>query len=612
MNFTGYFNLNEIHPTTPQENQNLTWSQKMTFKDMSHFQLNGTDVYWAGNCYNSELIYKDQKTTNKAEFAFHIFNKSGVEGIKQFDGEFLLIISTKDKYTVIRDRHGAGSPFFYDKTRFCSDLTLFLNDESFVTKPNTAALYSFLHRGYIPSPMTAIDGVKKLPAGCMLEVTAKQTNVTNLFDFNDFRSSAGSLHLSDEDATSQYEHLHKQAIQQRINGARSIGLLLSGGYDSGGNISALRNLYNGPTFTYSIGFKDDPWTELPLAKILSEKYQTNHFEYEIDGSEINFLPEIIRKTGNPFQESGLMVNYAVMRMVAQSETHPSIILGGDGNDQYFGTYGREMAIHWRINNTGLHQFQKLVEKVGHLSVFENDNILFRTRFYNEKILDILEQDFFGFHPYHLNKLLRPEFKHKSPTYQKPGKINSFDDFFTFRNYFVDIQQTINEIILYKASEMASLFQNKLTFPYMSTDLYNWIKQIPRQQKIKGSVADLSKGLGVTKYLHKNYLKSKLPEAITQRKKQGGFAPLPIFFKNEMQRKKITHFIRRSDAVKILFIPAMIDHFLNQYEQLATTPTYWFWQRHVKAFQLFNLLVLCTWWEMFVNQKQIGTLQDLID
>jgi asparagine synthase (glutamine-hydrolysing) len=371
-------------------------------------------------------------------------------------------------------------------------------------------------------------------------------------------------------------------------------------------------LYDGPTFSYSIGFKDDPWTELPLAKILSEKYQTTHFEYEIDGSEINFLPEIIRKTGDPFQESGLMVNHSVMRMVARSETNPSIILGGDGNDQHFGTFGREMALNWRINKAGFQQFQKLYEKVGHLSVFDKDNILFRIRYYNRKVLDILEQDAFGFQPYQLNKLLRPEFKHQSTTFKKPDKFNSFDEFFTFRNYFVDIQQMVNEVILFKASKMASLFQNQLTFPYMSTDMYNWLKHLPREQKFKGSVVDLSKGLGVSKYLHKNYLKSKLPEAITQRKKQGGFVPLPLFFKDEMQRKKIIHFIRKSDAVKALFIPGMIDESLNQYEQLAISTTYWFWQRHVKAFQLFNLLVLCTWWEMFINQKQISTLQELID
>ena len=607
MKFSGYFNPNKII----SENSHA-WSQSITFSGMSHFKQDGTDVYWAGNCYNLELICTDEIISNKAESAFKIINKNGIDGIKLLDGEFLIIISTAEKYTVIRDRHGAGLQFFYNETQFCSDLNLFLEDKSFVAKPNIKALYSFLNRGYIPAPLTALNGVKKLEAGCMLEVTGNDQKIINLFDFNDFSSFAGSLHLSDEDATSQYEYLHKQAILQRMKGVTSSGVLLSGGYDSGGNISALRDLYNGPIYSYSIGFKDDPWTELPLAKILSKRYQTTHFEYEIDGSEINFLPEIILKTGDPFQESGLMVNHSVMRMVAKSETYPSIILGGDGNDQHFGTFGKEMAMNWRINKASLQPFQKLYEKVGHLSVFDNDNILFRTQFHNQKILNILEPDTFGFLPHQLNKLLRTEYRTESVTFQKPGKINSFDDFFTFRNYFVDIQQTVNEVILFKASKMASLYNNLLTFPYMSTDLYNWLKLLPREQKFKGSVLELSKGQGVSKYLHKNYLKSKLPVEITQRKKQGGFAPLPLFFKDKKQREKIIRFIRQSDAVRALFITEKIDEFLDQYEQLATTSAYWFWQRQVKAFQLFNLLVLCTWWELFINRRQFSTLNELID
>jgi asparagine synthase (glutamine-hydrolysing) len=145
---------------------------------------------------------------------------------------------------------------------------------------------------------------------------------------------------------------------------------------------------------------------------------------------------------------------------------------------------------------------------------------------------------------------------------------------------------------------------------MSTGLYQWIEQLPRNLKCKGSVKDLAKGRGTSKFLHKNYLKDKLPKAITQRKKQGGFAPLSLFFKDEVQRKKIFNYIEHSDAVKTLFMPGKISNFLNQYQNQTNTPAYWFWYQQLNAFQLFNILVLCVWWEIFINRKQINTLQEL--
>ena len=63
----------------------------------------------------------------------------------------------------------------------------------------------------------------------------------------------------------------------------------------------------------------------------------------MDGSEIKALPALVEQLGDPFVEGGLMVNYAVMRLIGKEK--PDVILGGDGNDQYFGTSGREVALH---------------------------------------------------------------------------------------------------------------------------------------------------------------------------------------------------------------------------------------------------------------------------
>ena len=100
----------------------------------------------------------------------------------------------------------------------------------------------------------------------------------------------------------RYGELHAQAIRRRIGHSRRVGILLSGGYDSGSNLAALRSIYDGQIDSYSVGFKGDAWTELPMARLMSETFGTRHHEYEIDGTEISALPDIVRFLGEPFME----------------------------------------------------------------------------------------------------------------------------------------------------------------------------------------------------------------------------------------------------------------------------------------------------------------------
>jgi len=415
----------------------------------------------------------------------------------------------------------------------------------------------------------------------------------------------GKSKLTLDEAVSEYEKLHKSAIESRIKGAEKVGLLLSGGYDSGGNISALREVYQGDVVSYSIGFKDNPWTELPLAKILSERYKSRHYDYEIDGSEIMQLPQILRATGDPFQEGGLLVNFTVMQLVKKSGEQPEIILGGDGNDQHFGTSGKELAMHWKLKSKGVQFLQNWYDTLGDsISTFDKDSILFRTEFHNRKILHIQQSDTFGFSLRKLNNMTLKGINIKKLQYLQNAQksYKSFDDFFYNRNYNIDIKQVINEVILFKSSRMSELFGNQISFPYMSTDLYNFLNEMPVNYKFKGTLDELSAGKGVSKFLHKTYLKPKLPTEITDRKKQGGFAPLPIFLKDDTQRRALFAYLRKADGVKAIFKMDKIESLLNQYETIATSKSYWFWYQQVKANQIINLLTLAVWWEMYINKK----------
>ena len=135
--------------------------------------------------------------------------------------------------------------------------------------------------------------------------------------------------------------------------------------------------------------------------------------------------------------------------------------------------------------------------------------------------------------------------------------------------------------------------------------------MPIEYKCKGGIDKLFKGKGTSKFLHKNYLKPLLPSEITNRKKQGGFAPLPIFLKDEKQRKIIFEILQKSDVLLTMFKANEIKKLLYQYENIVSSKPYWFWYQQVKANQIINLLTLTVWWEMFINKKSFKSINELI-
>jgi len=405
--------------------------------------------------------------------------------------------------------------------------------------------------------------------------------------------------------------LHKEALKDRVNNSDNVQLLLSGGYDSGGNIAGLRDVYQGKATSYSIGFDNNPWSELPLAKLMSETYDTTHYEYNIDGTEIEFLPEIVNHFGDPFNESGMMVNYTAMKLVKE-RNGKGVVLGGDGNDQHFGTAGRELALNCKYNKNGLQVVQRFLDAFSEMRLFNHDNKLFKVRFHNEKVLNILNSDAFGFRVSQISNIFNQAVDLSKPNYlnQLPQSTNNFDELYNIHNYYGDIKQVINEVILFKASKLADSFDNHLTFPYMSTDLYNFLKKLPRNVKLKGDLNECASGKGQSKFLHKNYLYPKLPKEITERKKQGGFAPLPIFFKDTKRFNKIADIILNSSLTQKHLNRTYLEQILDNYRKHKDNVGYWFWYKQVQAFQIFNLLTLVIWWEGMIEDKEINTLSDM--
>ena len=103
----------------------------------------------------------------------------------------------------------------------------------------------------------------------------------------------------------------------------------------------------------------------------------------------------------------------------------------------------------------------------------------------------------------------------------------------------------------------------------------------------------------------------LPEAVTNRPKQGGFSPLEIFFNNRERRQAIYRYIRNSAWAASLGKTGYLGEFFSQYEALASGRSYWFWYKQVKSNQLINLLIIAIWWDRVLENKRYDRLSDYI-
>ncbi|MHC1774076.1 MAG: asparagine synthase-related protein [Lentimicrobium sp.] len=563
-------------------------------------------VFFRGKLFLPEVA--ENPCTDPASYIAGHYRNSGLECFRKFDGTFLLVIRDGNLFYLFRDRFGSGHQVYFNQTGFSTGIRELLGLSNSSAEPDWDNLAGFLQFGYIPSPSSGLKGISKLPSGVLLKSDGISTTLMDLYSAEDYHAT-GKNNISLNEAIEQYKFLHQQAIKKRIAGASNVGVLLSGGYDSAGNIAALSEIYNGKVEAFSIGFKDNPWSEIPLAKQMADRIGAGFHQYEIDGSELNEIPALIRHLGDPFQEGGLMVNYAAMRLA--SAFKPDVILGGDGNDQHHGTFAKELAINHFIRSSGMGILQKAFYKYTNNVTHDRDNNLFRYGFHNRKILNILYMDAFGFSKGELASmgLKNPALSNYGlPAGLKPSK--DYDEFYFQRQYLVDVKHVINEIILYKAGQNAAFRGLNIAFPYMDNDLAAFITNLPRELRFEGSYLDILKGQGKSKVLHKKLYSSAMPDELSKKKKQGGFAPLPLFFQSEENLNFVERIVLQSDLGKSGLNMDWIKQFIHRYRVESKNSPNWFWYSQLQAFKMFNLLVLAVWWETVINGKSVNKLDEL--
>lgn len=288
-------------------------------------------------------------TSGDTEVLAHGYEEWGDSLLDHLDGMFALAIwDTKaHRLLLARDRLGK-KPLFWTNAaggiRFASELKALMSDGRVSASPDLGSLWTLLALQYVPPGRSPVADVNQLPPGHALVFEADAgggRGSTRTWQWWDLWSVARSP-LAMAKPGELLERLGV-AVKRRLRADVPLGVFLSGGIDSSLVASTMASI-TGDVRTFSVGFEDADYSELPLARRVAETCGTDHLEIEVSWRDASIIPELVFRLDEPLADSSALPTYLVSQAAAREL---KVVLSGDGGDELFGGYDRyAMFLKW--------------------------------------------------------------------------------------------------------------------------------------------------------------------------------------------------------------------------------------------------------------------------
>lgn len=317
---------------------------------------NEDDSVWIvfnGEIYNfkelrASLVEKGHvfRTATDTEVIVHLYEEYDTECVQHLRGMFAFAIwdSKKKRLFAARDRLGK-KPFVYTKTNssfvFGSEIKAITADPTVSISPSFRAIDSYLTYQYVPSPLTAFTGVFKLPPAHHLICNERgDVHVTRYWS----PPSPEKSKASREEIAGEILVRLKESVRLRMVADVPLGAFLSGGIDSGAIVALMAMESSQPIKTFTIGFDEGEFSELPYARKVAERYHTDHYEFIVKPDIADILPLLVKHYNEPFADSSAVPTYYVSKMARE---HVTVALSGDGGDENFAGYSHyAQTLEW--------------------------------------------------------------------------------------------------------------------------------------------------------------------------------------------------------------------------------------------------------------------------
>jgi asparagine synthase (glutamine-hydrolysing) len=303
-----------------------------------------------GEIYNyrelrERLLKAGHKLSSKGdtEVIAHLYEDLGPDCVRELQGMFAFALwdERRRRLFIGRDRVGK-KPLFYalrdGALSFASELRALLQDSEVPRDIDHVAIDSYVAYGYVPAPLSAFSAVRKLPPGSTLTYEDGRASIERYWRL---RYDRGDVPTDPRELHERIRAEIRTAVESRMISDVPLGVFLSGGIDSSTVVAAMAEASSSPVRTFSIGFEEKGFSELPNARLISERFGTEHTELVIRPDVVSIIPKVARHYGEPFGDSSSVPSFYVAEMARRDVT---VALNGDGGDESFGGYNRYVTV----------------------------------------------------------------------------------------------------------------------------------------------------------------------------------------------------------------------------------------------------------------------------
>ncbi|HUG44004.1 MAG TPA: asparagine synthase (glutamine-hydrolyzing), partial [Acidobacteriota bacterium] len=478
------------------------------------------------------------RTESDTEVIVHLYEEHGESCVEKLNGMFAFAIwdEKRQKLLLARDRIGQKPLFYVHDDRgfsFASELKGLLANGERRREIDFQSIHHFLSLRFIPPPKTMLRNFHKLPAAHVLTF---QNGAVRMFRYWNL-SFRNKLALPEEELMEALHLKLTQAVRDHLVSDVPVGAFLSGGMDSS-MIVALMAGELGPGFkTFSIGVADQGFNERPYARMVAERYRTEHIDECVESDVILTLPEIVWHMDEPSDP----IAACQFRAAALASRHVKVAVGGDGGDELFGGFDRYLGIGFAGHYARMPEFFRqhavgpvlthLPESFSYKSLTQQLRWVHRLSFlpglaerYAEATL------FFRFNHADKQRLFGPALWNQVEAFDSAGIIaEQFEaaeggDDPVDKMLYADYLTRLAEHSLMLTDRMTMAHGLELRSPFLDHELVELMAAFPSNLKIRG---------GVLKYALRKLAAEYLPEAIRGRGKQGFMFPIAAWFRKDL-------------------------------------------------------------------------------
>jgi asparagine synthase (glutamine-hydrolysing) len=560
-------------------------------------------ITYNGEVYNFAEIRRELagrgyrfRSRSDTEVIVNGWHAWGAGVFSRLRGMFALAIWDRRSRSLIlaRDRLGK-KPLYYavggNALVFGSEIKAVLAWPGTPRSADLAAIDRYLTFGYVPAPETAFAGVRKLPPAHYLVVDASRdgspgeprlVRYWRLPECSEMRPPRPAAELRHE----LVERL-EEAVRLRMISDVPLGAFLSGGVDSSAVVATMARVGPGTVKTFSIGFSAKQYDETRYARILAERYATEHEEMVVEPDAVAVLPRLLWHYGEPFADPSAVPTYYLSQLARQRVT---VALNGDGGDECFLGYPRYQAMRYlarldRAPDWGRAALER--------------SLALMPRFLQRQ-----------FKIPRIRAVLRAARRHPGQRYARTLAVFGDDDkqecygramrehlqrsaLDLFEPYFepggnlvgaanrADIHTYLPDDLLVKVDVASMAHGLEARSPLLDHALVEWAVGLP---------AEVRMARGATKTLFKSAMAPYLPAELLRRPKMGFSCPVDQWFRNQLKELAYDTLLSQSACGRGLFRPDRIGVMLD--EHCAG--------RNDHHRRLWALLMLELWFRMWID------------